>query len=80
MPNLSKNRHHPALVALGDSVRRVRLEQGISQEHLALISDVDRSYIGRVERGDNNIAMLTLLKVATALGISASELLKNAKL
>ena len=80
MPNLSKQRQDPALLALGAAIRRVRQQLGISQERLALLAEVDRSYAGRVERGDNNIALLTLLKVARALDISLAELMAKAKL
>jgi len=51
VPNTSGQRQHPALAALGDAIRRVRKKQGISQERLALLAEIDRSYIGRVERG-----------------------------
>lgn len=80
MPNLSRNRQDPALIALGDAIRRVRLSMGISQEKLALLAEVDRSYVGRVERGDNNVAVLTLARLAHALGISIAKLMQEAKL
>lgn len=80
MQNTSGQRQHPALAALGEAIRHVRKEQGISQEKLALLAEVDRSYVGRVERGDNNVALLTLLKVANALGVSVAQLMKRAKL
>lgn len=80
MPNLSKQRQHPALISLGEAIRRIRNNQGISQENLALLAEVDRSYVGRVERGDNNVALLTLLKIAQALRISLKDLMKEAKL
>ncbi|MFC5472682.1 helix-turn-helix domain-containing protein [Paraherbaspirillum soli] len=80
MPNLSKNRQDPALVALGEALRRIRLNHDISQERLALLAEVDRSYVGRVERGDNNVALLTLLKLANALNITAAELMVEAGL
>ncbi len=80
VPNLSKQRQDPALLALGAAIRRVRRQKGISQERLALLAYVDRSYAGRVERGDNNIALLKLLKVAQALDISLAELMAKAKL
>ena len=80
MPNPSKESQNPTLVALGSTIRRIRLQQGISQEHLALIADIDRGYCGRVERGDNNVALLTLTKIARALGLSVAELMKAAKL
>jgi transcriptional regulator with XRE-family HTH domain len=80
MPNLSSNRQDPALVALGAAIRRVRLSKKISQEKLALLAEVDRSYVGRVERGDNNVAILTLSKLALAMDITLAELIQEAKL
>ena len=80
MPNLSRNRQDPVLVALGGAIRRIRLSKNISQEKLALLAEVDRSYVGRVERGDNNVAVLTLARLASALDISISKLLKEAGL
>lgn len=80
VPNLSKNRQDPALTALGEAIRRVRLDKGISQERLALLGELDRSYVGRVERGDNNVALLTLMKIAAALDMHASDLLREANL
>ena len=80
MPNLSRNRQDPALIALGEAIRRIRLSMGISQEKLALLAEVDRSYVGRVERGDNNVAILTLNRLAQALGLSIAQLMQEANL
>lgn len=80
MPNLSRNRQDPVLVALGTAIRRTRLSKNISQENLALLAEVDRSYVGRVERGDNNVAILTLSKLAHAMDISLAKLMQEAKL
>ena len=80
VPNPSRNRQDPKLVALGDAIRRARVAKGFSQEHLALHAEIDRSYLGRVERGDNNVAILTLVRIADALGHSASQLLADASL
>ncbi len=80
MPNLSRNRQNPALIALGGAIRRIRLSKGISQEKLALLAEVDRSYVGRVERGDNNVAILTLARLAHALETTIAELMQEAKL
>jgi transcriptional regulator with XRE-family HTH domain len=71
MPNLSNRRQDPALVSLGAALRRRRIERDISQEKLALLAEVDRSHVGRVERGDNNVACLTLLKLAYAMDVTA---------
>lgn len=80
VPNLSKQRQHPALIALGNAIRVVRKQQGVSQEKLALLAGVDRSYIGRVERGDNNVALLTLLKIGEALNVSLADIMREAEL
>lgn len=80
MPNASRHRQNPLLVALGNAIRRERIEQGISQERLALLAEVDRSYVGRVERGDNNVAILTLARLADALKVSLADLMESAGL
>jgi transcriptional regulator with XRE-family HTH domain len=65
----------PSLAAIGRTVRLVRTKQGISQENLALNAGMDRSYVGGIERGEHNLTTINLIKIATALGIRASELL-----
>lgn len=80
MPNLSQNRQDPVLIALGQAIRRVRQEKAISQEKLALLAEVDRSYVGRVERGDNNVAILTLKRLADALQVTVAHLMAEAQL
>lgn len=80
VPNLSQQRQHPALIALGNAVRDARKQQGVSQEKLALMAGIDRSYMGRIERGDNNVAVLTLLKIGQALAINMSDLMSDAGL
>jgi transcriptional regulator with XRE-family HTH domain len=80
VPNLSPHRRDPALLALGDAIRRIRQAKSVSQERLALIAGVDRSYFGRVERGDNNMAVLTLVKIAAGLELTVAELLLAAGL
>jgi transcriptional regulator with XRE-family HTH domain len=80
MPNLTKSRQDPSLIALGMAIRHVRKQKGVSQEKLALMAGIDRSYIGRVERGDNNVALLTLQKIAQALQVSLSALMDVAGL
>lgn len=80
VPNLSSRRQDPSLVALGKALREIRIEQGISQERLALLAEVDRSYVGRVERGDNNVAFLTLAALTEALGLKISAVFLRAGL
>jgi transcriptional regulator with XRE-family HTH domain len=65
------------LKKVGLLIRQARQKKGISQEMLALASDLDRSYIGGVERGERNIAIINLKKIADALKVSLSQLLKG---
>ena len=80
MPNLSKNRQDPILLSLGSAIKRIRLGKNLTQEKLAFLSGVDRTYVGQVERGDNNGAILTLARLAKALDISIAELISQANL
>ena len=68
------------LVALGASIRELRLKNKMSQEAFADEIGIDRSYLGGIERGEHNLALVNLLKISTALNISASQLLLKAKL
>lgn len=47
----------PRLVAFGEKVRQIRKEKGLSQEALADLAGIDRSYMGHIERGDQNITL-----------------------
>lgn len=71
---------HTALVALGNAIRAARLAQGMSQEALAHESGLDRSYLGGIERGEHNITLVSIVKVADSLRMRAAELLLKAKL
>jgi DNA-binding XRE family transcriptional regulator len=59
----------------GQRVRELRKQKDLSQEGLALACDLDRTYIGGVERGERNISLLNFHKIAEALGVSAKDLL-----
>ena len=64
------------LKKIGKRIRKLRLEASLSQEKLAFQSNLDRTYIGSVERGERNIAIINLNKIAKALNISVSKLLE----
>jgi transcriptional regulator with XRE-family HTH domain len=66
--------------ALGKAVRSTRSEQGYSQEGFARHAGMDRSYFGAIERGEFSPTLDMLVKIATALGMSLSELLRRATL
>ena len=63
----------------GERVRELRKQKGLSQESLALACDLDRTYIGGVERGERNISLINIHKISQALGVSPSELLDDPK-
>jgi transcriptional regulator with XRE-family HTH domain len=65
--------------AFGQAVRAVRLERGLSQERLAAIAGVDRTYISGLERGVRNPALSTQQRVAEALGVRLADLLAAAE-
>lgn len=62
------------LVQFGEKVRWWRKKRGLSQDELAALSGLHRTYIGSVERGEQNISLRNILKIAASLGIPASEL------
>lgn len=81
MPVASRRHaYDPALVALGAAIRAARLERGISQEDLAALSAIDRSYMSSIERGAQNPGIVSLLRVVNALEMTATELFALAEL
>ncbi|MFO5492538.1 MAG: helix-turn-helix domain-containing protein [Cuspidothrix sp.] len=57
----------------GSRLRQIRQNMGLSQEELAHLSNLDRSYVGGVERGERNISLVNIHKIADALNISPKE-------
>jgi transcriptional regulator with XRE-family HTH domain len=64
----------------GDAIRSERQKLGLSQEELAFRCGLHRTYIGSVERGERNISLENIVKIAETCGISTSTLLRNAEL
>lgn len=62
-------------VAIGQLIRKQRTQKSITQESLALQCGIDRSYMGRIERGEVNLTVEKLYEIASVLGVSAKELL-----
>jgi transcriptional regulator with XRE-family HTH domain len=62
------------LSAFGDRVRALRQERGWSQERLAELAGMHRNYVGGVERGERNIALLNIWAMADALGVAPGDL------
>jgi len=67
----------PLSDAMGLRIRHARKAAGLSQEMLALKADVDRSYMGRIERGETNITVDMLYQIAEVIGVSPNTLLPD---
>ncbi|WP_255406184.1 helix-turn-helix domain-containing protein [Novosphingobium sp. CF614] len=67
----------PYLDILGQRIRAARRELAMSQERLAHEAGLDRSYVGRVERGEHNLTFVSLVKIARALGRDVAALTKG---
>lgn len=65
---------HPALIKIGKRIRELRKAKGFSQESFAYEVGLDRTYMGSVERGERNIAVINLIRIAKALKIEIGEL------
>lgn len=61
--------------SFGKRTRELRKKAGLSQEELALRAGLDRSYVGQVERGECNVTVLNIYKLATGLKVEPSDLL-----
>lgn len=64
-------------LTLSNNIKRIRKEQGISQEKLALKAEIDRSYMSELERCLANPSIEALLKIGNALGVAPSDLLST---
>jgi transcriptional regulator with XRE-family HTH domain len=73
-----KHAGNRTLVALGVAVKTSRIALGLSQEALADEAEFDRSYVGGIERGEHNLSVMALAKIAKALNIKPSALLAKA--
>ena len=63
-----------AAVAFGTAVRALRVAKEVAQDEFAIMANIDRSYYGKLERGERQPSLGIILRIATALGVSAAEL------
>ena len=63
--------------SFGKQVRKLRLERRLSQEKLAELADLHRNYVGGVERGERNIAIINIVALAHALRVRPAKLLET---
>jgi transcriptional regulator with XRE-family HTH domain len=74
---MPKAPRHDALLEFGLRVRKLRDDRGYSQEKLAERSDLHRTYVGSVERGQRNVALRNIIRLAEALGADPGELVRG---
>jgi transcriptional regulator with XRE-family HTH domain len=77
--SMQPNKDKVILKLFGERVRVLRQARGISQEALALAAGLDRTYVGGVERGERNISLINIQKIAQALDVSPGDLLRFEK-
>jgi transcriptional regulator with XRE-family HTH domain len=66
-----------AHAAFGEAIRELRKERGYTQEGLALACDLDRSYVGGIERGERNPSLQNILIIVEALGVTPTTLFER---
>lgn len=71
---------HPALIKLGNKIRDLRKVKNLSQEAFADEVGLDRTYVGGIERGERNIAILNLIRIAIALNVEIGQLFPSIEL
>lgn len=64
-------------IKVGENIRKAREKRGLSQERLAELAGVHRTYIGMAERAEKNITLVSLEKIARALEINIAELFEQ---
>ena len=68
---------HAILIGLGRQIRARRIEMGLSQEALANLAGIDRSHMGKIERGERNVTILNIERIAKVLECPPSTLLED---
>jgi transcriptional regulator with XRE-family HTH domain len=63
-------------IIFGRRVRELRLERGFSQEKLAELADLHRNYVGGVERGERNVSLVNIVKLAHGLNVRPARLVE----
>lgn len=71
------NEKTPILIKFGNKVREFRIQKGLSQEQLAHLANVHRTYIGMIERAEKNITLINIEKIARGLSINLTDLLND---
>jgi len=64
-------------IIFGKRVRSLRLKRHLSQEKLAELADLHRNYVGGVERGERNVSLVNIMKLAHGLNVKAIKLFEK---
>jgi transcriptional regulator with XRE-family HTH domain len=67
------------LLAFGEAVRRLRTGSGLSQEMLGERAGLHRTYVGSIERGERNVSLVNIHRLAAALGVDVPTLMTEVK-
>lgn len=70
-------RRQHILSRFGKTLRELRTERALSQEKVAELAGLDRNYIGMIERGERNPAVVNVVKIAKALGVKPADLFRD---
>lgn len=65
------------LILIGQNIKRLRLEKGLTQSQLAKRAGISVNYLQKIEKGRVNVSILVVWKIAKGLGVSVSELMKG---
>jgi transcriptional regulator with XRE-family HTH domain len=68
---------HQNLVKIGKKIREIRQMKGYSQEDFAAQAQLGRTYMGRIERGEQNMSIQTLIQIALILKVEIKELIPS---
>lgn len=60
---------------LGSNIRALRTKKGLTQERLAELCDLHRTYVGAIERGERNVSLQNIVKISSVLNVTPAELL-----
>ena len=69
--------NHILLKKFGDRVQSLRNQAGISQEKLAEMAEMHRTYVSGIERGERNVSLINIMRLASALNVSVSKLMEG---
>ena len=63
-------------IVFGKRVRQLRIERNLSQEKLAELAELHRNYVGGIERGERNVSLLNIVKLAHGLNVRPTKLIE----